>query len=136
MLRHDVTGDGILRRYKGTPAHNRVSFLLFSKHSVSLCVLFGVVCHKQYIVMASGQFKRCVHPCPRFLTSGDTHQLCVHCLGVQHARAALEGAACADCEALPIRVLRSRLAVFNEAGQAHAPRSSGPASAEAARRLR
>ncbi len=75
--------------------------------------------------MASGQFKRCVHPCPRFLTGGDTHQLCVHCLGVQHARAALEGAACADCEALPIRVLRSRLAVFNEAGQAHAPRSSG-----------
>ncbi len=26
VLRHDVTCDGILERYKGTPAHNRVSF--------------------------------------------------------------------------------------------------------------
>ncbi len=121
---------------KGRRHTTESAFLLFSKRSVSLCVLFGVVCHKQYIVMASGQFKRCVHPCPRFLTGGDTHQLCVHCLGVQHARAALEGAACADCEALPIRVLRSRLAVFNEAGQVRAPRGLGPASAEAARRLK
>lgn len=74
--------------------------------------------------MVSGQFKRCVHPCPWFLTGGDTHQLCVHCLGMQHARAALEGAACAYCEALLIRVLLSRLAVFDEAGQACAPRGS------------
>ncbi len=59
--------------------------------------------------------KQCVHPCPRLLTGGDTHQLCVRCLGAQHARAALEGAACVDCEALPIRVLRSRLAVFDAA---------------------
>ncbi len=44
----------------------------------------------------------------------DTHQLCVHCLGVQHAQAALEGAACADYEALLIRVLRPRQAVFDE----------------------
>ncbi len=50
VLRHDVTCDGILWRYKWTPAHNRVSFLLFSKRSVSLCVLFGIVCHKQYIL--------------------------------------------------------------------------------------
>ncbi len=76
--------------------------------------------------MACGQFKRCVYPCPRFLTAGDTHQLCVHCLGVLHARAALEGAACADCEALPIRVLRSGLALFDEAGQARVLLSSGP----------
>lgn len=77
-----------------------------------------------------------MYPCPRYLTGGDTHSLCVNCLGAQHARSALEGADCEHCEALPIRVLRSRLAVFDEAGQARAPRGSGPASAEAARRLR
>jgi hypothetical protein len=86
--------------------------------------------------MASEQFKLCVHPCPRYITGGDTHQLCVNCLGVQHAWAALEGAACGDCEALPMRVLRSRLALFDEHGQARAPHGSGPASVEAARRLR
>lgn len=53
------------------------------------------------------------------------HSLCVNCLGAQHARSALEGADCEHCEALPIRVLRSRLAVFDEAGQARAPRGSG-----------
>ncbi len=30
-----------------------------------------------FIIMASVQFKRCVYPCLRFLTAGDTHQLCV-----------------------------------------------------------
>ncbi len=85
-----------------------------------LCVLFGVVLSQAiYIIMASGQFKQRVHPCPRFLTGGDTHQLCVHCLGAQHARATLEGAACVDCEALRIRVLCSHLAVFDAARLAH-----------------
>ena len=46
-------------------------------------------------------------------------------MGAQHAWAALEGAACGHCEALPIRVLRSRLAIFDEAGQARASRGSG-----------
>lgn len=86
--------------------------------------------------MASEQFKRCVHPCPRYITGGDAHSLCVYCLGVQHARAALEGAACEMCEALPIRVLRSRLACFDEHGQARVPQGSGPAYVEAMRRLR
>ncbi len=34
--------------------------------------------------MASKQqqgFRMCVHPCPRYLTGGDTHILCVACLG-------------------------------------------------------
>ncbi|XP_056128064.1 polymeric immunoglobulin receptor-like [Rhinichthys klamathensis goyatoka] len=66
----------------------------------------------------------------------DTHQLCVHYLGVQHARAALEGTACSECDKLPFRVLRSRLAVFDEQGQAREPRGSGPAVAEAASRRR
>jgi hypothetical protein len=55
---------------------------------------------------------------------------------MQHAQAALEdnGAACEHCEALPLRVLRSRLALFDEEGQPREPRGAGPASAEAARR--
>ena len=55
--------------------------------------------------------------------------MCVHCLAVQHTRAALEGAACEDCQSLSFRVLHSRLAIFNEDGQA-----CEPCGAEAARK--
>ncbi len=41
-----------------------------------------------------------------------------------------------DCEALPIRVLHSHLAMFDEADQVRAPRGLGPVSAKVARRLR
>ncbi|ROI15732.1 hypothetical protein DPX16_20270 [Anabarilius grahami] len=58
--------------------------------------------------------------------------MCVVCLGAQHAQAALEGAACVHCDQLP---LRSRRALFEEGGSAGVPRGSGPASAEAGRRL-
>ncbi len=51
--------------------------------------------------MASKQqqcFRMCVHPCPRYLTGGDTHVLCVACLGEEHARSALESTAmCFPC---------------------------------------
>ena len=81
------------------------------------------------------QFRQCASPCPRFLAEGDTHSLCVVCLGAEHAQAALEGAVCANCESMPLRTLRSRRNMFNEAGQPRDPRGSGPASVEAARRL-
>ncbi len=62
-------------------------------------------------------FSMCVHPCPRYLT--------------------LESAGCEHCDVLPSRTLRSRLAFFhNEGAQARVPRGSGPAAAEAQRRLR
>ncbi len=35
------------------------------------------------------RFRLCVPPCPRYITSGDTHSLCVVCLGVKHAESAL-----------------------------------------------
>ncbi|XP_032363307.1 uncharacterized protein LOC116675969 [Etheostoma spectabile] len=82
------------------------------------------------------RFRRCVSPCPRFITVGDSHELCVACLGLSHATAALEGAVCDHCEALPMRVLRSRVALFSSDGQIRSPRGSGPALAEAARRVR
>ncbi len=56
---------------------------------------------------SSSQYRQCVPPCPRFITSGDTHSLCVVCLGVKHAESALEGAGCPHCERLPLRTLRS-----------------------------
>jgi len=38
------------------------------------------------IFMARKQvYRRCVVPCPRYLTGGDTHQLLGCCLGVEHA---------------------------------------------------
>ncbi len=89
--------------------------------------------------MASKQqqaFKMCVHPCPRYLTGGDTHTLCVACLGEEHAQSALESAGCEHCEVFPLRTLRSRLAFFREDAQARVPQGSGPAAAEAQRRLR
>ncbi len=87
--------------------------------------------------MASKQqqaFKMCVHPCPRYLTGGDTHTLCVACLGEEHAQSALES--CEHCEVFPLRTFRSRLAFYREDAQARVPQGAGPAAAEAQRRLR
>ncbi|KAL0174634.1 hypothetical protein M9458_030602, partial [Cirrhinus mrigala] len=69
----------------------------------------------------------CVPPCSRYITSGDTHTLCVACLGAEHAASALEGADCPYCERLPLRTLRSRKALFEEGAFTSVPRgqSSG-----------
>jgi len=84
--------------------------------------------------MAKQEYKRCVVPCPRFITGGDTHQLCVACLGVEHAQSVLEGADCEHCDKLSVKTLRSRRAFFGEDGSVRAPRGAGPAAAEAQRR--
>ncbi|KAI2657205.1 hypothetical protein H4Q32_021306 [Labeo rohita] len=81
------------------------------------------------------RYKPCVPPWSRFIPSGDTHSLCVVCLGADHAESALEGADCPHCERLPLRALRSRKALFKEGAFTSVPRGSGPASAEAERRL-
>ncbi len=38
----------------------------------------------------SKAFRKCVDPCPRYLTPIDTHDCCVFCLGEEHARNVLE----------------------------------------------
>ncbi|KAI2654754.1 Transposon Ty3-G Gag-Pol polyprotein [Labeo rohita] len=81
------------------------------------------------------RYKPCVPPCSRFILSGDTHGLCMVCLGADHAESALEGADCPHCERLPLRALRSRKALFKEGAFTSVPRGSGPASAEAEQRL-
>ncbi|KAL0181749.1 hypothetical protein M9458_024155, partial [Cirrhinus mrigala] len=77
----------------------------------------------------------CVPPCKRYITSGDTHSMCVVCLGAEHPMSALEGADCPHCELLPLRVLRSRKALFEEGAFSSVPQGAGPPSAEAVRAL-
>ncbi|KAI2646329.1 Lamina-associated polypeptide 2, isoform alpha [Labeo rohita] len=84
----------------------------------------------------SKAFRRCADPCPRFLTPDDTHDLCVFCLGEEHARDVLEGAACVHCEYFSMKKLRSRLSLFSRGeGQPLALRGSGPSAAEARRKM-
>ncbi len=73
---------------------------------------------------SGSQYRQCVTPCSRFITSGDTHSLCVVCLGAKHAESAFEEAGCPHWKAL-----------FEEGVFASAPRGAGPASAEAERWL-
>ncbi len=40
---------------------------------------------------SESQYKQCVPLCVRYLCAGDTHSLCVVCLGARQAEAALEG---------------------------------------------
>ncbi|KAI2645311.1 Transposon Ty3-G Gag-Pol polyprotein [Labeo rohita] len=80
-------------------------------------------------------FRACVPPCPRYITSGDTHALCVVCLGAEHAASAFEKADCPHCDLLPMHTLRSRKALFEEGAFKSVPRGPGPASAEAERAL-
>ncbi len=74
-----------------------------SSSSSSLTGLFEACILVEYSflsVMASTSkaFKKCVDPCPRYLTPDDTHNLCVFCLGKEHARDVLEGKICMHCE--------------------------------------
>ncbi len=84
---------------------------------------------------SSSRFRSCVPPCGRYMVPGDTHDLCVVCLGVEHARSALEGANCVHCERLQMHLLRSWKALFDAEGAFTSVSSgAGPAAAEAERR--
>ncbi|XP_026054609.1 NLR family CARD domain-containing protein 3-like [Carassius auratus] len=65
----------------------------------------------------------------------DTHSLCVVCLGAEHAESALEGADYLHCKRLPLRMLRSRRALFEEGAFTSVPHGAGPASVEAEQQL-
>ncbi len=85
----------------------------------------------------SKAFRKCVYPCPRYLTPDDTHDCCVFCLGMEHTCNVLEGAVCVHCERLSMRKLRSRLSLFSrKEGQPSASRDSRPTVAEARRRMK
>ncbi len=77
------------------------------------------------------------HQLLRYLTPDDTHDCCVFCLGMEHARDVLEGAVCVHCERLSMRKLSSRLSLFSrKEGQPSASRDSRPTVAEARRRMK
>ncbi len=59
------------------------------------------------------RFRRCADPCQLFLTPHDTHDLCVMCLGEEHARSVLEGMECVHCELFSLGKHRSRLSLFS-----------------------
>ncbi len=112
--------------------------------AAALCyVLFTVVCPVIIIKMATGKhdsnkqrFRLCVPPIPCFIMDGDTHSLCIACLGVEHACTALEGADCLHCVRLSMRMLRSRRALFEEGALASVPHVSDPAFAKAGQHLK
>ena len=50
-------------------------------------------------------------PCGNKISGGDTHQMCVLCLGLRHAQAAFESTEeCSHCGRFSLKVLRRRLA--------------------------
>ncbi len=51
------------------------------------------------------RFRRCVDPCQRCLTLDDTHDLCVMCLGEEHARSVLEGMECVHCAFISMLIM-------------------------------
>ncbi len=107
-------GDVTTRKLKSTCGGTGVSFLSFSKRCVcvssfSFCESY-LVLSVLHIIMSKAKektkhkgsdsrsrYRLCVPPCPRYITSGDTHSLCVVCLGAKHAESALEGAVCPHC---------------------------------------
>ncbi len=84
----------------------------------------------------SKAFKKCVDPCPHYMTPDDTQSL-QSCLGKEHARDVLEGKICVHCELFSMKKLRSRLSLFSrKEGQPSASRDSGPTTAEGRRRMK
>ncbi len=84
---------------------------------------------------SSSRFRSCVPPCGRYMVPGDAHDLCVVCLGAEHARSVLERADCVHCERLSMHLLCSRKALFDaEEAFTSVSRGAGPAAAEAERR--
>ncbi|XDV17621.1 hypothetical protein PO909_023453 [Leuciscus waleckii] len=56
--------------------------------------------------------------CGAPLHDGDSHSECAPCLGLTHARAALNQGGCLHCDSLPIAILRSQLALLSDGNPA------------------
>ncbi len=134
---HDVTTG--VSQYKCRREHTSSAFSssltgLFEACRVNLV---RVQFSNSTMASTSKAFRKCVDPCPRYLTPDDTHDCCVFCLGMEHARDVLEGAVCVRCERLSMRKLSSRLSLFlRKEGQPSASRDSRPTVAEARRRMK
>ncbi len=123
--------------YKACPNKAVTRLLCVHKRSVKLSLSYlsypclSVFNYKAEMASKQQQvFRMCVYPCPRN-GWGYTRSLC--CL---FGRGAYTVSARGHCDVRPLRTLRSRLTFFhNEGTQACVPQGSGPAVAEAQRRL-
>ncbi|XP_057206003.1 uncharacterized protein LOC130564123 isoform X1 [Triplophysa rosa] len=68
---------------------------------------------------------RCSRGCGVLIEEGDRHDVCLKCLGVQHAEAAFVDSSCPHCRQMVMEMLRSRVAVFSRepATTSHASRA-------------
>ncbi len=108
------------------PAQTKLRKTVLSYLVLSVSIIVRIASKQQQA------FRMCVHPCPHYLTGGDTHVLCAACLGEEHAQSVLEGAGCEHCDVLSLRTIPSHLAFFHkEDAQARVPWGFGPAVAEA-----
>ncbi len=115
-----------------SPVNISPTFVVFRSHS------FDRACEGiMEKTKASECFRKCLPPCPRFLTPEDTPDLCIMCLGEERARLVLEVFEYTHCDKLWIRKLPSHLSLFSrDEGQVSVSRSSGSAAAEAQHNLR
>ncbi len=82
---------------------------------------------------SSSCFRSCVPPYGRYMVPGNTHDLCMVCLGAENAWSVIEGADCVHCEHLPMHLLCSQKALFDAEGAfTSIPRGAGPTAAKAA----
>ncbi len=85
----------------------------------------------------SKAFKKCVDPCPRYLTPDDTHKLCIFCLAKSTHAMSLRGKSACTVSLFSMKKLRSRLSLFSrKEGQPSASHDSGPTAAEARMRMK
>ncbi len=101
-----------------------------------VCILVRVQ-FSIFMASTSKAFKKCVDPCPRYLTPDDTNTIFASLFG-QGARTRYPwGEICVHCEFVSMKKPRSRLYLFlRKERQPSASRDSGPTAAEARRRMK
>ncbi len=118
-LKHDYKHPMHLTLAGGHLWRKLMSVCGYKRAHVAYIILFfpsGDLVSEVWVDMSvEKRFRRCVDPCQRCLTLDDTHDLCVMCLGEEHARSVLEGMQCVHCEPFFCgKKLRSRLSLFLE----------------------
>lgn len=100
---YNVTASATVR-YKRATREHVILFFVFRD------CLFEV---RSNVMACDKCFRKCVDPCLRFLTPDDTHDLCIMCVGEEHACSVLVGAVSAHCECFLLRKVHSHLSLFS-----------------------
>ncbi len=122
-----LAGGRLWRKLMSICEHKRAPV----EHIILFFFLFRGLCFWSVSIMK--RFRRCANPCQRFW-----HQMThtTYALGGEHARSVLEGMECVHYEPFLWEKLRSCSSlILRELGRSSAPRGSGPAAAEAVKRL-